>query len=81
MSTLTEGTWKVSHTEVERTAHGPFNRKVTRTIIVKCKRYDDGHEVWRQTEYTHWNGVQVHDGTYPADTEYAAMRRAGIAPF
>jgi hypothetical protein len=81
MGNLIAGTWNVKTEETEQTPYGQHKRVVTITIKVWLQTYSDGRQQWRQTELTHWNNVQVHDGTYPADTEYAKTRRDGVAPF
>lgn len=81
MANITAGTWSVKSQETERTPYGIHNRTVTRTISIVSKDYYGKGPRFYQTERTFWNGVQVHDGSYPADTEYAKTRRDGIAPF
>lgn len=80
MATITEGTWKISNDVTENTPYGPSHKKVTKSIIIALKNYY-GEDQFYQTERTTWNGVIVFDAKYPADTDYAKMRREGIAPF
>jgi hypothetical protein len=73
---MNTGTWKISEVVTEITRYGEYVSKMTREIVIaECQYIAGGYS---QTERVWRNSQLLTSAQYPANTDYAAMRRQGI---
>lgn len=70
------GTYEISEVVTEMTRYGEYTSRMTRQIVIAENKYCSGG--YSQTERVWRNSVLVSSAQYPANTEYAEMRRRGI---